>query len=192
VLLHLAGQVAQAPPGEATAWLRAAFGIRSPRHVGVPEGDHEQIVARGRTSWLHAPPAPVVAHLRTPGVRKPGTGRGARVPDLAAARRVVLERRLAERRELERLLAQMAARGRFAISSLQQVDPAEFAHLLDWIGRAYETPARPDGMRRADSLDGRATILLHPPADPIRERARLCVTHGTLDMPDFKLEVKQR
>jgi uncharacterized protein (TIGR02677 family) len=192
VLLHLAGRVAQAPPGEATAWLRAALGIRSPRHVGVPEGDHEQVVARGRTSWLESPPAPVIAHLRTPGARKPGTGRGSRVADLSAARRVVLEKRLAERRELERLLAQLASRGRFRLSSLQHVEPAEFAHLLDWIGRAYETPAGPGGMRRADSLDGRATILLHPPADPVRRRARLRVTHGTLELPDFGLEVKRR
>ena len=36
VLLRLAGLVASAPPGEPTAWLRAAFGLRTPRHVGVP------------------------------------------------------------------------------------------------------------------------------------------------------------
>ena len=54
VLLHLAAQVAAAPPGQAPAWLRAAFGLRTPRHVGVPEPDPEQIAERGRTSWLRS------------------------------------------------------------------------------------------------------------------------------------------
>jgi uncharacterized protein (TIGR02677 family) len=95
VLLRLAAHVAAAPPGEATAWLRAACGLRTPRHVGIPEQDPEQVVDRGRTSWLQAPPAPVVAHLRTPGARMPGSGRGAPIADLAEGRRRFAERRVA-------------------------------------------------------------------------------------------------
>lgn len=192
VLLHLAGCVQAAPPGEATAWLRAAFGVRSPRHVGVPEPDPDQVADRGRTSWLQAPSAPVVAHLRTPGARTPGTGRGARVRDLSDSRRRFEQRRAAERRELDALLQRMDARGRVRLSALQRVDTHEFAHLLAWIGRAYETPASADGSRRAGSTDGRATIALRPPADPHRERARLRAPHGTLDTPDFAIEVLRR
>ena len=192
VLLHLAAQVAAAPPGQAPAWLRAAFGLRTPRHVGVPEPDPEQIADRGRTSWLQAPPAPVVAHLRTPGVRTPGTGRGAQIADLSESRRRFEERRAAERRELDELLARMAARGPIKVSSLERVDAHEFRHLLGWIGRAYESPPGRDGARRASSTDGRATIALRPPADPRRERARLRAPHGTLDMPDFEIEVLRR
>jgi uncharacterized protein (TIGR02677 family) len=192
VLLHLAARVAAAPPGEATAWLRAAFGLRSPRHVGVPETDPDQVPQPGRISWLEAPPAPVVAHLRTPGVRTPGTGRGARIADLSASRQRLDQQRAAERRELDELLARMAARGPIKLSSLQQVDAHEFGHLLGWIGRAYESPPALDGVRRAASTDGRATIALHPPADPFRERARLRAPHGTLDLPDFRIEVLRR
>ncbi len=43
VLLALAARVVAAPPGQATAWLRAAFGVRTPRHVGVPDPDPEQV-----------------------------------------------------------------------------------------------------------------------------------------------------
>jgi uncharacterized protein (TIGR02677 family) len=192
VLLHLAAQVAAAPPGQAPAWLRAAFGLRTPRHVGVPEPDPEQIADRGRTSWLQAPPAPVVAHLRTPGVRTPGTGRGAQIADLSESRRRFEERRAAERRELDELLARMAARGPIKVSSLERVDAHEFRHLLGWIGRAYESAPGRDGARRASSTDGRATIALRPPADSRRERARLRAPHGTLDMPDFEIEVLRR
>ncbi len=192
LLLHLAGRVAAAPPGEATAWLRAAFGMRSPRHVGVPDADPDQLAQPGRTSWLEAPPAPVVAHLRTPGVRTPGTGRGAQIADLSESRRRLEARRAAERRELDELLARMSARGPIKLSALQQVDAREFDHLLGWIGRAYESPPGPDGVRWASSTDGRATIALLPPADPLRERTRLRAPHGTLDLPDFRIEVLHR
>ena len=192
VLLHLAAQVAAAPPGQAPAWLRAAFGLRTPRHVGVPEADPDQVADRGRTSWLEAPPAPVVAHLRTPGVRTPGTGRGAQIADLTESRRRFQERRAAERRELDELLARMAARGPIRLSSLERVDAHEFRHLLGWIGRAYESAPGRDGARRASSTDGRATIALRQPADSHRERARLHAPHGTLDLPDFEIEVLSR
>ena len=192
VFLHLASQIGAAPPGQAPAWLRAAFGLRNPRHVGVPEPDPDQIADRGRTSWLEAPPAPVVAHLRTPGVRTPGTGRGAQIPDLSESRRRFEERRAAERRELDELLGRMAARGPIKVSSLERVDADEFRHLLGWIGRAYESAPGRDGARRASSTDGRATIALRPPADSRRERAQLRAPHGTLDMPDFEIEVLRR
>lgn len=191
-LLHLASRVQAAPPGEASAWLRAAFGVRSPRHVAVPETDPDQVTERGRTSWLQAPPAPVVAHLRTPGARTPGTGRGARVRDLSESRRRFTERRAAERRELDALLERMDARGRVRLSALARVDAHEFTHLLAWISRAYESPASADGSRRATSTDGRATIALLPPADPRRERARLQAPHGLFDTPDFAIEVVRR
>ena len=189
VLLHLAAHVAAAPPGEPTAWLRAAIGLRTPRHVGVPEADPEQVVDRGRTSWLRAPPAPVVAHLRTPGARKPGGGRGAPIVDLGEGRLRFQERREAERRELEALLTRLSARGPIKLSGIERVEANEFRHVLGWLGRAYETPPGTDGARRASSLDGRAAIVLHPPPNPQRERTLLRAPHGTLELPDFHIEV---
>jgi uncharacterized protein (TIGR02677 family) len=187
VLLHLAGQVAQAPPGEATAWLRAAFGLRSPRHFGTPEVDPEQVADRGRTPWAAAPPAPVVAHLRRPGARIPGTGRGALVPDLSASARRLEGRRAAERAELAALLARFAGAGTLRLSALEHVDHSEFTHLLAWIARAYERAPARDGSRRAGSADGRATIVLFEP--PEAERTTLRAPHGTLELPDYRLEV---
>jgi uncharacterized protein (TIGR02677 family) len=189
VLLHLAAQVAAAPPGEPTAWLRAAIGLRTPRHVGVPEADPEQVVDRGRTSWLRAPQAPVVAHLRTPGARTPGGGRGAPIADLGEGRRRFQERRAAERRELEALLTRLSAGGPIKFSRIERVQANEFRHVLGWLGRAYETPPGTDGTRRASSLDGRATIALRPPPHPHRERTLLRAPHGTLELPDFHIEV---
>ena len=191
-LLALAGRVATAPSGEAPAWLRAAFGLRTPRHVGVPEADPDQIADRARTSWREAPPAPVVAHLRSPGTRKPGSGTGAPIANLVDGRRRLEARRARERAELEELLARMSARGPLSVSMLERVDEREFRYLLEWIGRAYEAPANADGTRRADSSDGRVTIALRPPHDPGRERTRLRAPHGTLELPDFHVEVLPR
>lgn len=185
VFVALAARAAQAPPGEATAWVRGALGIRTPRHVGVPEEDPEQVGDRGRTSWFSAPPAPVVARLRTPGQAAP-RGRGAPIADLGEGRRRLAERRVAEREELRMLIARMHARGPLRLSTLERVDAHEFAHLLAWIGRAYESPAGPDGRRRAASSDGRITIALREPGT---QRARLRAPHGTLDLPDFHIEV---
>jgi uncharacterized protein (TIGR02677 family) len=192
VLLALAARVAAAPPEDASAWLRAAFGVRTPRHVGVPEADPEQVSERGRTSWHEAPPAPVVAYLRVPGTRKPGSGPSAAIADLTEGRRRVEQRRVQERRELAELVARMGARGPIKLSMLERVDAHEFRHLLAWIGRAYEAPAGSDGTRRAASSDGRVTVVLRQPAHPGRDRARLRAPHGTLDLPDFEIEVASR
>lgn len=84
------------------------------------------------------------------------------------------------------LITRMHARGPLRLSALEHVDNHEFAHLLAWIGRAYEAPAGRDGRRRAASSDGRITIALREPGT---QRARLRAPHGTLDLPDFHIEV---
>jgi hypothetical protein len=86
----------------------------------------------------------------------------------------------------------MSARGPLTLSMLERVDANEFRHLLAWIGRAYEAPPTADGTRRAGSCDGRVTIALRPPGDPQRERTRLRAPHGTLELPDFHVEVLRR
>jgi uncharacterized protein (TIGR02677 family) len=189
VLLHLAASAAAAPPGEAPAWVRAACGLLQPRHVGVPEEDAEQVRDRGRTPWRDAPAAPVVAHLRRPGARTPGTGRGARVPDLGAGRARMAQRRAAERAELAAVLERFADRGAVRLSQVARVDERELTHLLAWISRAYEAPAR-DGVRRAASSDGRAEIRLLEPQ--VGARTTLRAPHGLLETPDYRLEVTSR
>jgi len=150
------------------------------------------VVDRGRTRWREAPPAPVVAFLRRPGMAAPGRGRGARVLELEAGRRRVLEGRARERAELDELLRRFAGRGTVRLSALAEVDEREFTHLLRWIGRAYESPAAADGTRNALSIDGRAAIVLRAPVDPARPRATLRAPHGHLDLPDYVLDVWAR
>lgn len=189
VLLHLAGRAAAAPVGETAAWVRAACGLLQPRHVGAPEEDADQVRDRGRTPWRDAPAAPVVAHLRRPGARTPGTGRGAWVPDLSAGRARMAQRRAAERAELAAVLERFAARDAVRLSDVAQVDERELTHLLSWVSRAYEAPAH-DGVRWAGSSDGRAEIRLVEPADGARTTLR--APHGTLETPDYRLEVTLR
>ncbi len=189
VLLHLAGLAERAPDGGAVEVVRRAFGLLQPRHVGVPERDVEDVASPGRTSWAAAPPAPVVAHLRRPGVATPGRGRSARLLDLAdGATRLAVTRR-AERAELASVLERFAGRSPLVLSDLEALDPCSFSHLLSWISRAYEAPAIA-GRRRASSADGRAEIVLVAPADGAR--TVLCVPFGRLETPDYRLEVELR
>ena len=188
VHLHLAALAAAAPPGDGPAWVRAACGVRAPRHFGVREVDAAQVRDRGRTSWRDAPPAPVVAHLRQPGRGSPGRGRGASIPDLSVARRAVAERRRAERAELAAVLTRFTDLGPLRMSHLERVDAREFSYLLAWISRAYEIGPGPDGAHRAASTDGRTSIRLVPPKDP-RPMVALATPAGTLRLPDFVLEV---
>jgi hypothetical protein len=136
-----------------------------------------------------APPAPVVAHLRRPGVPMPGRGRSARILDLAGGRARMAQRRRAERAELETVLRRFADRSPVTLSALKELDPRSFAHLLGWISRAYETPAV-GGRRRASSSDGRADIVLVAPSDGAR--TTLTMPHGRLDTPDYRVEVRLR
>jgi len=187
--VNLAERIATAPQEERTAWLRAAFGLLQPRHVGVPEADGEQVVDAGRTPWAEAPPAPVVAYLRQPGAGTPGRGRGAPIRDVADDRRRLLERRRQERTELDELLRRFAARGTVRISDLGRMDEREFAHLRAWISRAYELPAR-NGIRSATSSDGRVEVRLVEAAHG--ERTTLVTPIGRLETPDFRIEVRGR
>ncbi|MEJ7893157.1 MAG: TIGR02677 family protein [Solirubrobacteraceae bacterium] len=188
---HLARLAYDAPDPEAAQCVIAALGITHPRHVGVPEDDPDAVGAASQTPWSAAPAAAVQAHLRRPGARTPGTGRGAGVIDSAALRVRVRERSAAERRELSALLERLGGRGAIPLSALGALTGGEFRHVLHWIGRAFEIPADAAGVRHAESRDGRARVRLVPPSDS-SARARLRVPQGVLDAPDYGLEVQWR
>jgi uncharacterized protein (TIGR02677 family) len=175
----------------ATALVAAALGIAAPRHVGVPEDDPELLAGPARTSWLEAPPAPVTAHLRRPGARTPGAGRGAPIADMAAVRARVRERCRRERAELAAMLARFAGLGPVRLSDVATLSESEFRHLLHWIGRAFETPRDAAGARRADSQDGRARIVLRTP-EPGRRPVVLNAPQGRFTTPDYQIEVRAR
>lgn len=176
---------------DATALVAAALGISAPRHVSVPEEDPDALAAPAQTSWLVAPPAPVTAHLRRPGARTPGAGRGAPIRDTTAVRERVLERRRRERAELAAMLERFGGLGAIRLSDLATLSETEFRHLLHWIGRAFETPKGAGGGRRADSQDGRAWIALHPPGHELPPVV-LSVPQGRFTTPDYRIEVTPR
>jgi uncharacterized protein (TIGR02677 family) len=189
---NLARLVHDAPSDEeATALLAAALGFAAPRHIGVPDDDPDALAAPAQTSWLTAPPAPVTAHLRRPGARTPGAGRGAPIADTAAVRARLRERCRRERAELAAMLERFAGLGPVRLSDLAQLSEVEFGHLLHWIGRAFETPRDAAGSRRADSQDGRARIVLHP-AEAARAPIVLCVPQGRFTTADYRIEVAPR
>jgi uncharacterized protein (TIGR02677 family) len=186
---RLARLVHDAPSeAEATALVSAALGIAAPRHVAVPEHDPDALAAPAQTSWLVAPPAPVTAHLRRPGARTPGAGRGAPIADIAPVRVRVLERCRRERAELAAMLERFGGLGPVRLSDLATLSETEFGHLLRWIGRAFETPKDAAGARRADSQDGRARIALRPP-EPGRSPVVLHVPQGRFTTADYEIEV---
>lgn len=184
---HLAGLVHAADPATGSALLIAALGIGAPRHVSMPEEDPE-LVPPG-TSWWDAPPAPVTAHLRRPGARAPGAGRGTPIVDAAALRARVADRRRRERAELAAMLERFGRGREVRLSDLERIGQTEFRHLLAWIGRAYETGRDAAGARRAQSADGRAVILLRPPGDP-DDRTTLVTPQGRFTGPNYRVEVR--
>ncbi|MGH3002910.1 MAG: TIGR02677 family protein [Gaiellaceae bacterium] len=189
---HLARLVHDAPSeDEATAIVSAALGVATPRHVGAPEDDPDRLTAPAQMSWLTAPPAPVTAHLRRPGSRTPGAGRGTPIADTSAARKRMLERRRGEREELAAMLERFRGLGAIRLSQVATLSEIEFRHLLHWIGRAFETPKDAAGARRADSQDGRARIVLHL-AEHSKQLVVLQVPQGRFRTPDYRIEVTAR
>jgi uncharacterized protein (TIGR02677 family) len=183
--MHLA-QLATA--GDAQAVLIAALGIGHPRHVGTPETNPADVPSPGQTSWWEAPPAPVVAHLRRPGARTPGSGASAPIADTRLARQRAVERRQAERVQLEQALARFSANAPIRLADVGKLRQGDFRHLLAWIGRAFETGRDEAGSRHAWSSDGRARITLHAPTD---ERITIATPLGTFDTPNYAVEVSR-
>jgi uncharacterized protein (TIGR02677 family) len=184
------GHLAQlAAAGDHQAVLVAALGIGHPRHVGAPEADPGAVANPGQTSWWAAPPAPVVAHLRRPGARTPGSGASAPIADTSLARERAAARRLAEREELARALARFSGIEPIRLADVGALTRTDFRHLLAWIGRAFETGRDSNGARHAWFADGRARITLHAATV---ERVVITTPLGTFDSPNYALQIEGR
>jgi uncharacterized protein (TIGR02677 family) len=175
--------------GDAQAVLVAALGIGHPRHVGTPESDAADVPSPGQTSWWDAPPAPVVAHLRRPGARTPGSGSSTPIADTTLARERSAARRRAEREELEQALARFAGEAPIRLADVRTLREGDFRHLLAWIGRAFETGRDASGARHAWSADGRARITLYAPT---AERVTITTPLGRFESPNYALAVGKR
>jgi uncharacterized protein (TIGR02677 family) len=185
---YLAGLCHARSERHATGWFTVAVGALYPRHFNTPESDAETLSRPAQATWAQAPPAPVAAHLRRPGARTPGAGRGTPLRDNTAAAQAARERRETERREIKALTDRFAGRGPIRLADVGQLSSSEFGHVMDWIGRAFENAADADGSRTASSLDLNLLVVLHPPADP-SERTVLHTTWGMLSTANYTLEV---
>lgn len=172
--------------GDAQAVLVAALGIGHPRHVGTPEMDAAAVPSPGQTSWWDAPPAPVVAHLRRPGARTPGSGSSTPIADTTLGRERAAARRIAEREELAQALARFSGEAPIRLADVGALREGDFRHLLAWIGRAFETGRDPSGARHAWSSDGRARITLHAPTG---ERVTIATPRGRFESPNYALQI---
>jgi hypothetical protein len=102
----------------------------------------------------------------------------------------MLERRRREREELALMLDRFRGLGAIRLSQLAALSETEFRYMLHWIGRAFETPKDARGVRRADSQDGRARIVLQPAEHS--ELIVLQVPQGRFRTPDYRIEVTAR
>jgi uncharacterized protein (TIGR02677 family) len=168
-----------------TLW-RTAFGMYAARHLGTErpleaDEDHQPEV-----SWWDGLPAAVAATLRSSGPRTP-SGHPPSVGDPRKAKN-----RLAARRRLRLQVADaaersFAARGRFRLSELGELTPAEADVLLSCLDATLAVQPTVDGVRRTITGDGRLRLELTPFP---RSRATIAMRGGHLRMEDCELAVQ--
>jgi hypothetical protein len=83
------------------------------------------------------------------------------------------------------------------VSDFAGLEPAEFRHLLGWLGRATEAARSGDGRKVADSTDGTVRIQLQQLPDgagqgvTLEPTVELRTTAGVLRCPDFTVQIDQ-
>ncbi|MEO3787698.1 TIGR02677 family protein [Actinocorallia sp. B10E7] len=182
----LARRFATAPSEpEAHRLWSVAFGLGSSLHAHLGHEDAEVIPAG--IPWSGAAPVRVSALLREKG-KTERMGRPGRVRDVTAVRAERRARAERERAELEAAWAMLATPGPVRLSSFGDLDHGTFGRLLELLGRALAERADAEGTRRAVTSDGRAEILLRPPADGAT--AELRTSEGRLLGPDYVIDVR--
>jgi hypothetical protein len=69
-----------------------------------------------------------------------------------------------ERAQVEAAMTRFAGRGPVLLSSLAELDAAEFEQLLALLDEALAAPRAEDGSRQARTVDGALEVVLVPPA----------------------------
>jgi uncharacterized protein (TIGR02677 family) len=182
-LLKLARALEAAPDSE-TAWhlWASATGLYSARHLRL---EAPAIERAAQTPTWDAPPAPVSRRLRQHGHRSL-TGRSARLPDMAAARAEARRRAAAERADIARAEASLAARTGTRLSEWEPLDATETDLLLRLVSAARDN-RQDDGTLSGHSADGRWRIVLHPVSPPAF--AVLRTPEGRLILDDAHAEI---
>lgn len=155
-LRHLAAWFTAAPSESAAhALFGAVFGLRTPRHIGIPHDDPEAVPSR--RSWWEAPAVEVSRTLVETG-RAPGPGRPAAVERNDAVRRRLREHQLtdaAQRRAAAEELAAGGLRGRV-------LSEAETVVLLALLDRALGARVPVRTVVRASGSAHGVRLLLEP------------------------------
>jgi uncharacterized protein (TIGR02677 family) len=174
--------------GEADAhrlW-RAAFGLAPSRHLTAePTAEPPEVPAD--TSWLDAPQTEIAPRLRATG-RYQHRGSPKRVRDRSAEREHLASQVAAEREQAELARARLATGKPAQLSTLGELDSAEFALFLRLLGEALAAgPPGPDGTIRTRTTDGTMEIILRPlPGAGIAE---IVTPGGTMRGPDHELTI---
>ncbi|MGH2751914.1 MAG: TIGR02677 family protein [Actinomycetota bacterium] len=182
-LLQLARWFERSDDAAAHRLFGTAFGLVSARHMSLVRDD-EDAVAGG--SWWSAGPVEVPTYLRSHGRSTRSGGIGA-VEDHSTTKRVLAERVRAERAQVDRAAARFVGRGPQQLSKLPALDGAEFALLLDLLGRALARGSLHQSVRRGFSADGRFEVHVTEPVDG--ERAVIDTPRGRFTGPDLAVEV---
>lgn len=183
-LLTLAGWFEAAPDDAAAHRLwHASFALGSARHLTHPG----ELDVPATVSWWDAPTADFPVRLR-----RTTTGdhvrRASRVPDHRASRDQVARRVRAAQEVADRAAADLVALGQLPMSALPDIlDDACLDLLADLVARAEKRAPRPDGWRRARSVDGRLRIRLRDPRG--RHGASVVTVRGRWTVRDYEFEV---
>jgi uncharacterized protein (TIGR02677 family) len=160
----------------------ATFGAFPSRHFTDPSGDEE--IDRRRSFW-EATPADVAPRLRAAGVRA-SPGRPGPVPDYSAAKSAAVAAVRAARARAAAAAERLAARTPVRLSSLGQVDAAEFEQLLAVLAAGLAARPGPDDSRQAMTPFGRVVLC---PGDDAATAAVTTPT-GTFHAPDLLLDLQ--
>lgn len=160
-----------------------AFGLVSARHMSLARDDEEAVSG---ASWWSVGPVEVPTYLRSHGRSTRSGGIGA-IEDHAATKRALAERMRAQRTAVDRAAARFVGRGHLQLSDLEALGEAEFAVLLDLVGRALARGRSRGSFRRGFSADGRFEVRVSEPARG--ERAEIETPRGRFVGPNFSIEV---
>lgn len=163
-----------------TLW-DTVFGMWPARHFSDAAGDEE--AERGRSFW-DAAAAEVPPRLRQSG-RRASPGRPGFAADYSDHKLARLEALRHQHAQATEALLRLAGRMPVRLSDLGDLDAHEFAQFLAVIDAALNSTARTDGERHASTP--LVSVRLRPPAD--RARATVSTAEGSLDCPDYHLDI---
>ncbi|MGV9314170.1 TIGR02677 family protein [Streptomyces sp. NPDC003691] len=187
---ELARWFAEAPDDEARHRLwRVAFGLHPARHLTV-DGDTLAARADGpvpaATPWREAEPVRISPQLRRTGSYE-RRGKPRRVADRSEARRQLAELAARQTRQTAEARAALATGGETRLSRLGELDPTAFALFLRLLGDALST-WRP-GMTRTVATSGDGSMEIRLTALDDGSRAEIRTPVGVFRGPDHLVEI---